>query len=199
MKAKILIVEDEALIAEDIRYNLEELGHTVVGVVMNGDRALDAIANPNIDLVLLDINIKGSLSGIDLAQIIKEKYNVPYVFLTASTDDYTLNKAKNTLPYGYIVKPFNALDLKVNIDIALHKFNSENEKRTLSRNYVLDKFNIPLSDREFDLLKAFVTGLSYKEAAETLHISINTVKSYQKRIYQLFEVSSKVELIKKLG
>ncbi len=69
----------------------------------------------------------------------------------------------------------------------------------LSRSYVSDHFNILLSDREFDLLKAFVTGSSYKEAAETLHISVNTVKSYQKRIYQLFEVSSKVELIKKLG
>lgn len=199
MKAKILIVEDEVLIAEDIKYNLEELGHTVIGIVMNGDRALDTIANPNIDLVLLDINIKGSLSGIDLAQIIKEKYNVPYVFLTASTDDYTLNRAKNTLPYGYIVKPFNALDLKVNIDIALHKYSSEKEKQTLSRNYISDRFNIPLSDREFDLLKAFVTGLSYKEAADKLHISVNTVKSYQKRIYQLFDVSSKVELIKKIG
>ncbi|MBO3117946.1 response regulator transcription factor [Winogradskyella sp. DF17] len=199
MKAKILIVEDEGLIAEDIKYQLEELGHTVFGIVMNGDRALDAIANPNLDLVLLDINIKGSLSGIDLAKIIKEKYKIPYVFLTASTDDETLNKAKNTLPYGYIVKPFNKLDLKVNIDVALHKFNSEKEKLTLSRNYVLEKFNIPLSDREFDLLKAFVTGLSYKEAAEKLHISVNTVKSYQKRIYQLFDVSSKVELIKKVG
>jgi CheY-like chemotaxis protein len=118
MKANILIVEDEALIAEDIRYNLEELGHHVFGIVMNGDRALDAISNPDIDLVLLDINIKGSYSGIDLAQIIKEKYHIPYIFLTASTDDYTLNKAKNTVPYGYIIKPFNALDLKVNIDIA---------------------------------------------------------------------------------
>lgn len=199
MKATILIVEDEGLIAEDIKFNLEKLGHVVSGIVMNGDRALDAIANPDIDLVLLDINIKGSLSGIDLAEIIRTKYRLPFIFLTASTDDYTLDKAKATLPYGYIVKPFNELDLKVNVDFALHKFSSENEKRTLSRSYVSDHFNILLSDREFDLLKAFVTGSSYKEAAETLHISVNTVKSYQKRIYQLFEVSSKVELIKKLG
>lgn len=199
MKARILIVEDEALIAEDIKFNLEKLGHTVTGIVMNGDRALDAIANPNFDLVLLDINIKGSLSGIDLAKIIREKYHIPYIYLTASSDDYTLDRAKATLPYGYIVKPFNEFDLKVNIDVALHKFNSENQKSSLSRSYVSDHFNICLSDREFDLLKAFVTGLSYKEAAESLHISVNTVKSYQKRIYQLFEVNSKVELIKKLG
>ncbi|MGF1556782.1 response regulator transcription factor [Paucihalobacter sp.] len=199
MKAKILIVEDEGLIAEDIKTNLERLGHTVVGIVMNGDRALDAIANPDIDLVLLDINIKGSLDGIDLATLIKEKYRIPFIYLTASSDDYTLEKAKATLPYGYIVKPFNEFDLKVNIDVALHKHNSETQKSTLSRSFVSEHFNICLSDREFDLLKAFVTGLSYKEAADSLHISVNTVKSYQKRIYQLFQVNSKVELIKKLG
>lgn len=199
MKAKILIVEDEGLIAEDIKANLEKLGHTVVGIVMNGDRALDAIANPDIDLVLLDINIKGSLNGIDLATLIKEKYHMPFIYLTASSDDYTLEKAKATLPYGYIVKPFNEFDLKVNIDVALHKHNSENQKSSLSRSFISEHFNICLSDREFDLLKAFVTGLSYKEAAEKLHISVNTVKSYQKRIYQIFEVNSKVELIKKIG
>lgn len=199
MKAKILIVEDEGLIAEDIKANLEKLGHTVVGIVMNGDRALDAIANPEIDLVLLDINIKGSLNGIDLAKLIKEKYRMPFIYLTASSDDHTLEKAKATLPYGYIVKPFNEFDLKVNIDVALHKYNSENQKSSLSRSFISEHFNICLSDREFDLLKAFVTGLSYKEAAEKLHISVNTVKSYQKRIYQIFEVNSKVELIKKIG
>jgi len=198
MKINVLIVEDGGLIAQEIKTAVENLGHRVAGIVMNGDKALDAFSNPNLDLVLLDINIKGSLSGIDLATILKEKYRIPYIFLTAFSDDYTLNKAKETLPYGYIVKPFNQFDLKVNIDIALHKFKSENNKKDLSKRYINETFHLELSDREFDLLKAFVSGMSYKEAADSLYISVNTVKSYQKRIYQLFDVSTKVELIKKI-
>ncbi len=198
MKANVLIVEDEGLIAQEIKSSLENLGHRVAGIVMNGDKALDAFSIPNLDLVLLDIHIKGTLSGIDLATILREKYHIPYIYLTASSDDYTLNMAKETLPYGYIVKPFNQFDLKVNIDIALHKFRSENNKKDISKSYINKAFQLELSDREFDLLKAFVSGMSYKEAADALYISVNTVKSYQKRIYQLFDVSTKVELIKKI-
>jgi len=199
MNARILIVEDEALIAQDIKYCLEELGHKVHNIVMNGDNALDAITHPDLDLVLLDINIKGSLSGIDLGDIIKNNYQLPFVYLTASSDDETLNMAKSTLPYGYIVKPFNSRDLKVNIDLALHKYQSETKKRTLSKAQIQERFNIKLSDREFGVMKAFLSGQSYKEAADALCISVNTIKSYQKRLYQLFEVNSKIELLKKLS
>jgi len=198
MKINVLIVEDGGLIAQEIKAALENLGHRVAGIVMNGDKALDAFSNPNLDLILLDINIKGSLSGIDLAAVLKEKYRIPYIFLTAFSDDHTLNMAKETLPYGYIVKPFNEFDLKVNIDIALHKFKAENDKQDLSKSYINETFDLKLSDREFDLLKAFVSGMSYKEAADSLYISVNTVKSYQKRIYQMFDVRTKVELIKKI-
>jgi DNA-binding NarL/FixJ family response regulator len=199
MNARILIVEDEALIAQDIKYCLEELGHKVHNIVMNGDKALDAIAHPDLDLVLLDINIKGSLSGIDLGDIIKNKYHLPFVYLTASSDDDTLNKAKSTLPYGYIVKPFNSRDLKVNIDLALHKYQSETQKQTLTKAQIQERFDLQLSDREFGVLKAFLSGQSYKEAAEALCLSVNTIKMYQKRLYQLFEVNSKIELLKKLS
>jgi DNA-binding NarL/FixJ family response regulator len=199
MNARILIVEDEALIAQDIKYCLEELGHKVHNIVMNGDKALDAIAHPDLDLVLLDINIKGSLSGIDLGDIIKNKYQLPFVYLTASSDDETLNRAKSTLPYGYIVKPFNSRDLKVNIDLALHKYQSETQKQTLSKAQVQERFSLQLSDREFGVLKAFLSGQSYKEAAEALCVSVNTIKMYQKRLYQLFAVNSKIELLKKLS
>jgi DNA-binding NarL/FixJ family response regulator len=198
MNARILIVEDEVLIAQDIKYCLEELGHKVHNIVMNGDKALDAIAHPEVDLVLLDINIKGSLSGIDLGGIIKNKYQLPFVYLTASSDDETLDRAKSTLPYGYIVKPFNSRDLKVNIDLALHKHQSETQQKSLSRAGIQKRFKLLLSDREFAVLQAFVSGKSYKEAAEALCISVNTIKVYQKRLYQLFEVTSKIELLKKV-
>lgn len=195
---RIFIVEDEALIAEDIRYNLEQLDYKVVGHAMNGDRALDKIAKTEADLFLLDINIKGTLSGIDLAKVIRDKYKKPYIFLTSFSDAKTLEEAMGTIPYGYIVKPFNENDLKVNIKLALSKYNSEQGKREFTKEYAEDRIGSKLSDREFSVLKAFRDGLTYKEAGEQLYISTNTIKTYQKRLFSLMEVSSKYEMLKKI-
>jgi len=198
MSKRIIIVEDEALIATEIKMVLNSLGYTVVGHSMNGDKALDLFATVEADLYLLDISIKGTLNGIDLAKIIREKYKLPFVFLTSFSDRITLDKVKDTMPYGYIVKPFNENVIKVNVELALHKFESEQEKVQFSKSYINKKLNIDLTDREFGLLCAFKNGLTYKEAAAELYISINTVKTYQKRLYQLFGVASKYELLKKV-
>ena len=103
MKAKILIVEDESVVAAEIACILESIGYQVVGTVRNGDKALDFLANREIDLALLDINIKGQLSGIDLGKIIQQQYQFPHVFLTAHADAATLNAVKETLPYGIFI------------------------------------------------------------------------------------------------
>ena len=116
---KILIVEDEAIIAAEIRSLLKKLGYEVIGKTDNGDKALDLFTNLQPDLVLLDITIKGTLSGIDLAKIIRKKYNFPFIFLTSHSDLNTLNNVKETLPYDYIVKPFTKNDLRSAIELAL--------------------------------------------------------------------------------
>jgi len=198
MKEKIFIVEDEALIAEEIKSTLKILGYSIAGHSMNGDKALDKFASSDADLYLLDINIKGSLSGIELADIIRTKYKKPFIFLTSFSDSSTLNKAKDTMPYGYILKPFNEHDLKVNIELALFKYNSENAQSEFSKSYVENKLNIRITDREFSVLEAFKNGLTYKETGHKLFISTNTVKSYQKKLFAMLEVKSKFELLKKI-
>jgi DNA-binding NarL/FixJ family response regulator len=199
MSKKILIIEDEAIIAEEIKITLEGLGHKVLGIIMNGDKAISLLPSIDADLVLLDIQIRGSVSGIDLAHLIRKTHQIPFVFLTAFSDGETLAKVKETLPYGYIVKPFDETDLKVAIELALYKFSMEKQEVIFSKVSIETKFHISLSEREFGILKSFREGHSYQEVADQNFISVNTVKSYQKRLYQLFDVTTKIELIKKIG
>ena len=107
-KANILIVEDESIVAKDIQQSLKKLGYNVVDVVSTGENAIVSATEKNPDLVLMDIMLKGSMSGIEAAQVIKEKLNIPVIFLTAYADESTFSKAKITEPYGYIIKKFAA-------------------------------------------------------------------------------------------
>lgn len=193
---RIIIVEDEALIAEEIAGTLEALGYEVVGNEVNGDRALDLFANTPADLVLLDINIRGTLDGIDLAKIIREKYQLPFVFLTSFSDAPTLEKVKGTIPYGYIVKPFSDDDLRINIELALAKFESENQP--FDREKLMHQYSIQLGIREFKVLNELMNGFSYKDIAAKQFMSINTVKAHQKKLYAKFGVGSRAELMNKL-
>jgi DNA-binding LytR/AlgR family response regulator len=119
---KILIVEDEILVATDIQESLESLGYTIQGTVDTGLKAIEAVEKSLPDLVLMDINLKGEMTGIEAAKIITRKNDVPIIYLTANADIDTVNKAKVALPYGYIIKPFNDKDLQTNIEIAIFKF-----------------------------------------------------------------------------
>ena len=199
MAKKIIIIEDEALIAIEIESTLSLLGYQVVGKAMNGDKALDLFANNPCDLIMLDISIKGSLTGIDLAKVIRKKYDVPFIFLTSFSDKSTLDMVKETMPYGYIVKPFNEKDLLSTIELALHKFDSERSSSDKTKAQLESDYNLDLTNREYDIAIAFCEGLTYKEIAAKLFISVNTVKSYQKRIFQMLEVSSRHELVAKLN
>lgn len=176
MTRRIIIIEDEAIIAVEIKSTLRLLGHQVVGHAINGDKALDLFASASADLILLDISIRGTLSSIDLAKIIREKYEVLFVFLTSFSDKGTLDEVKDTMPYGYIVKPFTEKDLKVNIGLALYKHYAEVREQRGSKLFLEEKQSVKLTEREYALLQAFREGLTYKEAGEKLFISVNTVK-----------------------
>jgi len=195
---RIFIVEDEAIIAEEIKSTLELLGFAIAGHTMNGDKALDHFASTDADLILLDINIKGTLNGIDLAKIIREKYDIPFIFLTSFSDRDTLSQVKDLMPYGYIVKPFNEHDLKVNIELALHKYEQETQTQSFTKCSIEGKLGLTFTEREFSLLEAFKEGMTYKDAGKKLFISVNTVKTYQKRLFQLLNVNSKHELLERL-
>lgn len=121
-KFKILIVEDERLVAKDIAARLNQNGYEIAGIADNYKTAI-ALFNEHLpDLVLLDINIKGDKNGIDIATQINNTLPTPFIFVTAQTDADTLEKAKNTFPSAYLVKPFTTAHLSVSIDLALHNF-----------------------------------------------------------------------------
>jgi len=122
---KILIVEDEILVATDIEESLESLGYEIQNAVATGQDAIDEVAKSLPDLILMDINLKGEMTGIDAATVISQKHNVPIIYLTANADLSTINQAKVALPYGYIIKPFTDKDLQTNIEIALFKFEND--------------------------------------------------------------------------
>jgi len=127
--ARILIVEDENIIAKDIAQRLEALGYTVADTVDNGTNAVEAAATAAPDLVLMDIILKCGMGGIEAAGIIRRRLDLPVVFLTAFGDQETLKRARITEPYGYILKPFEDRELQVNIEIALHRHASEKALR----------------------------------------------------------------------
>ncbi|TVR40032.1 MAG: DNA-binding response regulator [Bacteroidia bacterium] len=126
-KAKILIVEDESIIAKDIQNSLKALGYDVTAIVNSGDKAIKELEENRPDLVLMDIMLKGTMTGIEVAKEVKERFSMPVVFLTAYADDTTLNKAKITEPYGYIIKPFREKELHTTIEMALYKYEKDEE------------------------------------------------------------------------
>ncbi len=132
-KPKILIVEDEAIVAVDLRERLTALGYAVVGVAASGESALRQVARHSPDLALLDIVIKGNRDGIETAQAIRDQHDVPVIYLTAYADHETLNRAKATQPFAYLIKPFEERELHVAIEIALYKHSMERELRCTRR------------------------------------------------------------------
>jgi two-component system response regulator LytT len=120
-KINVVVVEDESIVSKDIQNRLKKIGYNVVGAYATADAAIALIEEFKPDVVLMDIMIKGDKSGIDVAEYVRENHSIPVIFLTAYADNATFNKAKNTEPYGYIIKPFKEIDLQTSIELALFK------------------------------------------------------------------------------
>ncbi|MBC8257814.1 MAG: response regulator [SAR324 cluster bacterium] len=123
--AKIFIVEDEAIVAESLNDQLESLGYIVSGQAASGEEALRKIKKKSPDLVLMDIMLEGEMDGVDTAQQIHELLGIPIIFLTAYSDSETLNRAKLTEPFGYLIKPYKERELHTTIEISLYKYKME--------------------------------------------------------------------------
>ncbi len=121
-KIRILIVEDEIVIAEDIKDMIEEIGYEVIGISKEITEALDIIENQSPDLVLLDILLYNGGDGIDLAKLLRDKYRKPFIFITAHSDKQTVERAKLVNPYGYLIKPFEKEDLYTSIEITFANY-----------------------------------------------------------------------------
>ena len=154
-KPTILVVEDESIVAKDIQKTLQRLGYEVPAIASSSVTAMEKIEDIRPNLVFLDIKLKGSEDGIQIAEQIKEKYNIPVIFLTSFVDKKTLERAKITEPYGYIVKPFNENDLITAVEMALYKFSKDNEVKHSSKQYAntllsLDEAII-ITDNQLDI------------------------------------------------
>jgi diguanylate cyclase (GGDEF)-like protein len=121
MSAVVLVVEDQLIVADHIRYVLMDLGYEVLALAATGDEALHAADLRLPDLVLMDIQLRGPLDGVETATRLIEKHDVPVVYLTSYSDDAMLARAKRTGPYGYIIKPFTDRELRTSIEVALNR------------------------------------------------------------------------------
>lgn len=120
--AKILIVEDELLIAKNISVILENEGYETIYGIKKYEEAIHYITNNNVDLVLIDIQLNGILDGIDLGNFLLKKNTIPFIYITSNTDDITINRVKDTRPHGFISKPFKAIDILTTVEIVLNNF-----------------------------------------------------------------------------
>jgi PAS domain S-box-containing protein len=124
-ETQILVVEDEAIVAEAIRRKLLKRGYAVPSTASSAEEAIKKVEENKPDLVLMDIVLQGEMDGIEAAEQIRTRFNIPVVFLTAYSDDKTLLRAKITEPFGYIIKPFKERELSIAIEIALFKHEME--------------------------------------------------------------------------
>jgi PAS domain S-box-containing protein/putative nucleotidyltransferase with HDIG domain len=132
-KIKILVVEDESIVARDIRNMLLGLGYEVTAVISDAEEAIKSAKKDRPHLVLMDIMLPGDLSGVEAADQIYSDFNIPVVYLTAFADETTLQRAKETEPFGYLLKPFEERELKSTIEIAIYKFGMEMKLRERER------------------------------------------------------------------
>lgn len=194
----ILVVEDEVLIAEDIRDTLEDLGYGVCAVCYDSETAIKELYRCKPNLALLDITIRGHRDGIEVAQVINEHHHIPVVFLTSHADRGTLERAKKVRPRGYIVKPFKDSDLISTIEIALFNHSEDLRRSTLDKTVVDDYCTAPLSPREYEIFMDLVDGLNNRQIGEKHFVSMNTVKAHIKKIFDKLDVHDRVSAVRKV-
>ena len=196
---RILVVEDEPLIAMDIEQTLNNIDFAVSAVVHTYADAIHQLKTNTPEAVLLDINLEDEKDGIDIANVINEQYHLPIVFLTSHADKNTLDRAKKTQPAGYIVKPFEEKDLLAGMEIALYNFSMRNiNKPTLSLANINKHILSQISEREFDVLIAIYEGKTNMQMADSLFVSVNTIKTHISNIYIKLDVASRTAAIAKV-
>lgn len=131
-KARIMLVEDEAISARDLARELKEIGYVITAIVVSGKKAVRKAIEDNPDLILMDIKLVGKMDGIEAAEQIKKEQGPPVVFLTSWAEDEFLQRAKVTEPFGYLVKPYNIRELRSTIEMALYKARMEAKVKKLS-------------------------------------------------------------------
>ena len=196
---RVLIVEDDPIITEDIRDMLTSVNYQVVATAYDKEEALEAIDQIKPDLVLLDINLDGNYEGFEVAEYINKTRKIPFLYLTSYSGKEVIDKAKQTLPMGYIVKPFNERELFSSIEIALHNFSKFILPLELNRDIINNLIVNPLTQKEFDVLKGLYEGKTNQQLAEEQFVSVNTIKTHIKNIYEKMDTHTRSETISLLN
>jgi PAS domain S-box-containing protein len=171
---RILIVEDEGIIAKDIERALQKLAYKVTGIVSTGEEALLQAAEDRPDLVLMDIMLKGDIDGIETAQRMRQQFGVPVVYLTAFGDPKTLQRATATAPFGYVLKPFEDRDLYAAVESALYRHQMERDLRSAKQELAtilaaaFDGLIVSDRDGHVSMINAAATELTEWPEAEAL-------------------------------
>jgi DNA-binding NarL/FixJ family response regulator len=189
MNNSILIVEDELIIANSIAELLTEEDYNVVGIAKSATEAvmLCRKAERLPAVVLCDVNIKGDVKGPELVLQLKKEFECEVIFLTAYSDSNTLQQAFTTDPVMYLVKPYNDRQLLVAIQLAFHKY----MKNQSARNYP----TLDLTEREKEIARLIAEGLTSKQVASQLFISVETVKTHRRRMLQKNNISNFPHLV----
>ncbi len=199
-KLRILIVEDEPVIAENIAMYLDNADFEVSGIAYDSNEAKEQLRSNTPDAAILDVNLGSGEDGINIASVINQHFNLPFLFLTSYSDRDTLQRAKSVNPSGYIVKPFNEKTLLASLEIAISNHATENNHQLPPLS--LEKLNrhllSPLTEREFEIAEHGYNGVTNSQIAEKIFVSVNTVKTHVKNIFLKLDVNSRLSLISRL-
>jgi len=177
---KILIVEDNVIIADDMQSMLEEIGYEIVDNVIVYEQAEEVLKNQHVDLVLIDIILASDKTGIDLGKHIRENYDIPFIFVTSNSDRVTVENAKSVKPNGYLVKPFEQQDLYTSIEIALSNFtHSDKAKAVNEADEDIAMSNTVLKDSIFVKKQHLYYRIQFDDIrfikADNVYLEVNTV------------------------
>jgi DNA-binding NarL/FixJ family response regulator len=177
MKTKVLVVENEVIIADNLCDTLRTLGYDVLDPALSYEMAIESFKKEDIDIAILDIQLGGGKTGIDVARHVKELYDIPFIYLSSHSDTKTLEMAKSTMPYAYLVKPFSAPDVLTAIEIALNNYNRYHDGAIQNTESIPD-----LTNMEKVIIRLVSENHSTKSIAEKLFISVSTVKNHRHNI-----------------
>ncbi len=193
--SQILIIEDEFIIAKDIQLALENVGYTVC-IAKSSEKAVNAFMNIDFDCIISDINLNEDIDGIDLVQSLLNIKFTPVIFLTAYDDESFLERAKGTVPFAYLLKPFDEKQLLLTIDLAILNYTKMKadypgyyDTRTTEQKIET------LTKRERQILISISTGKTSKEIGEMHHISHLTVEKHKKNIKKKLKMKTVGELV----
>ena len=199
-EVRILIVEDEPVIAENIAIYLNNSDFMVSGIAYDNEEARKQLQHNTPDAVLMDINLDGEEDGIDLARFINKNFKIPLLFLTSYSNKDTLERAKTVESWGYIVKPFDEKSLLASLEMALANY--ARQRNRIAPVLTFGKINRHLitqvSEREFEVLQLIYEGNTNQQIADIIFISVNTIKKHINSAYSKLDVTTRTKAIARL-